>query len=248
MKRLNLLLIGAALALPTLSQAALNIGVEGSVHDMSTNSTYTVWNTRNGVCSPCHVAHNSDPAQLIPLWAHQTSVGGASGFTMYSSPTLKATMPAAPTSVSLACLSCHDGTLGLNASIGSSPTNTQYYIPASFQVGPDLHANHPISFAYNSALAVADPGVQDPMVYTIGSPKTNLTVSVAPVPASWSGSSLTGQTINQALLWNGYMQCSSCHDPHSMIGSAPSSGILLKISGTDATGRGDLICRTCHIK
>ena len=248
MKRLNLLLLGATLCLPTLSQAAINKGVEGSPHDMSTNSAYTVWNTRNGVCSPCHAAHNTDPAQIIPLWDHETSVGGASGFTMYSSPTMQASMPAQPTGVSLACLSCHDGTLGINAPIGGLGTNTAYYIDPSAQIGPDLHTTHPISFLYNSALAVADGGLEDPMSYTIGSPKTNLTINVAPVPASWSGTSLTGQTINQALLVNGYMQCSSCHDPHKLIGSAPSSGIMVKISGNDATGRGSLICRTCHIK
>ena len=55
MKKLNLLVIGLALTVvPSLSRAAINKGVEGSPHDFSTNSTYTVWNTRHGVCSPCH--------------------------------------------------------------------------------------------------------------------------------------------------------------------------------------------------
>jgi hypothetical protein len=248
MKRLNLLLIGAALALPTLSQAATSKGVEGSPHDMSTNSEFTVWNTRNGVCSPCHAAHNTDPAQLIPLWAHDTSKGGASGFTMYSSPTLDATMPAAPSGVSLACLSCHDGTLALNAPVGGIGTNTPYYIDSAYKIGPDLHNTHPISFTYDSALAAKDGGLEDPSTYTIGSPKTNLTINVAPVPSSWSGTSLSGLTINKALLTGGQMHCTSCHDPHKLIGSAPSSGIMVKISGNDTTGRGSLICRTCHIK
>jgi hypothetical protein len=44
------------------------------------------------------------------------------------------------------------------------------------------------------------------------------------------------------------MECTSCHDPHKMVGSSPSSGIMLKISGTDLYGRGDLICRNCHLK
>src|SRR5436190_15110279 len=111
------LLSGAALALPSLSQAAISKGVENSPHDFSTNSTYSSWNTRHGVCSPCHAAHNTDSAQIIPLWSHQTSTGP---FTMYSSPTLQASMPSAPAGVSLACLSCHDGTLGINAAIGGT--------------------------------------------------------------------------------------------------------------------------------
>jgi hypothetical protein len=126
MKTLRVMLIGATLAVPSVLLAATNKGVEGSPHDFSTNSTYTVWNTRNGVCSPCHGAHNTDPAQVAPLWSHQTTTGP---FTMYSSPTLLATMPSQPLGVALACLSCHDGTLGLNAPIGGLGTNTAHHAP-----------------------------------------------------------------------------------------------------------------------
>ncbi len=246
MKTMKLALIGAMLVLPaTMTRAAVNKGVEGSPHDFSTNSTFTVWNTRKGVCSPCHAAHNTDPAQIVPLWTHQTSTGP---FTMYSSPSLNATMPSAPNGVALACLSCHDGTLGINAPIAGLGTNTAYYIDPSAKIGPDLHTTHPISFTYDAALASADGQLENPTTYHIGDTKTLLTVNNAPVPAAWDGTSLTGQTIDQALLVNHQMQCSSCHDPHKLIGSAPSSGIMVKISGTDATGRGSLICRTCHIK
>jgi hypothetical protein len=146
-------------------------------------------------------------------------------------------------------LSCHDGTLGINAPIGGLATNaTAYYIDPSAKIGPDLHTTHPISFVYNATLAAKDPGLENPTTYTIGSPKSGLTVSTAPVPSAWDGTSLTGKTINEALLVDGKMQCTSCHDPHKLIGSAPSSGIMMKISGYDSTGRGSLICRTCHIK
>jgi hypothetical protein len=243
MRKINLLVIGAALALPTLAQAAVNKGIEGSPHDFS-GTNYT-WNTRHGVCSPCHSAHNTDPAQLIPLWNHQTSTGP---FTMYSSPSMDATMPSTPNGTSLACLSCHDGTVAINAPIGSTATNNLFYIDDGAKIGPDLHTTHPISFTYDAALATADGGLENPTTYKIGDPKTLLTVNTPPVPLTWDGTSLTGKTIDQALLVGGKMQCSSCHDPHKLIGSAPSSGIMVKISGTDVQGRGSLICRTCHIK
>jgi len=244
MKKLHLLMFGASLVLPELAQAAVNRGVEGSPHDFS-NTTNFVWNTRRGICSPCHSAHNTDSAQLIPLWAHQTSSGP---FTMYSSPTLQAAVPGTPNGASLACLSCHDGTLGINAPIGGLGTNTAYYIDESARIGPDLHTTHPLSFVYDAALAAADGELENPLTYHIGDAKTLLTVNNAPVPPTWDGTSLTGQTIDQALLRDHRVQCVSCHDPHKLIGSAPSSGIMLKISGRDATGRGSLICRTCHIK
>jgi len=167
---------------------------------------------------------------------------------MYGSPTLNASMPSAPNGVSLACLSCHDGTVALNAPIGGLGTNTAYYIDPNFQIGPDLHTTHPISFTYDAALAAADGQLENPLTYKIGDAKTGLTVSDPPVPPSWSGTSLTGKTINDALLRNGRMQCVSCHDPHKLTGSAPESGIFVKISGSDAAGRGSLICRTCHVK
>jgi hypothetical protein len=243
MKSLNVLLIGVALALPTLSRAAVNKGIEGSPHDFS-GTNYT-WNTRHGVCSPCHSAHNTDPAQIIPLWNHQTTVGP---FTMYSSPKLNATMPSTPTGVSLACLSCHDGSVAINAPISGLGTNTGYYIDDGAKISSDLHTTHPISFTYDAALAAADGQLENPVTYHIGDTKTTLTINNAPVPPVWDGVSLTGKSIDDALLTDHKMQCSSCHDPHKLIGSAPSSGIMVKISGADVNNRGSLICRTCHIK
>jgi hypothetical protein len=247
MKRRNLAVLGLAaaalLAVPaTVRAQSVNKGIEGSIHDFSTNSS---WNTRKGVCSACHSAHNTDVNQIAPLWAHATSVGP---FTPYTSPTFNAG-PHQPSGHSLACLSCHDGTVAINQSIsGILGTNGPVFIDPSAQIGPDLHNTHPISFIYDSALAAADGGLEDPAVYKIGDPKTALTLSVAPVPPSWSGTSLTGKTINEALLHGGKMECSSCHDVHKQEGSAPSSGILVRISGNDSTGRGSTLCRTCHIK
>ena len=239
---LTTLVAAGLLALPRIASAqTVNKGIAGSVHDFSTNS----WNTRKGVCSTCHQAHHTDDAQIIPLWNHGTSVAS---FTPYTSPSLNATI-GSPDGVSLACLSCHDGTVAVNQGISGSFTGgTAEYIDPSAQIGPDLHTTHPISFTYDAALAAADGGLEDPTVYKIGDPKADLTYSTAPVPATWAGSSLTGKTIHEAMLFDGKMQCSSCHDVHKLEGSAPSSGILVRISGNDAGGKGSTLCRTCHIK
>src|SRR5262245_42910432 len=113
MKKLSILVIGLALSLPLVCRGAG--GVAGSPHDFSTNS----WQSRGGICSPCHQAHNTDSAQIAPLWAHATSVGP---FTPYSSPTMQASV-GQPNGRSLACLSCHDGTVAINQGINGPITN-----------------------------------------------------------------------------------------------------------------------------
>jgi hypothetical protein len=251
MKRVLAGIVGVtALALTASTQAATNKGVEGSPHDFSASD----WNTRQGVCSPCHAAHNTDPAQIAPLWTHATS---QAAFTPYSSSSMNASV-GNPSGTSLACLSCHDGTVGVNSFISGVSTGGlttgPVYIGSwdpQYQIGPDLHTTHPISFTYNAALATADGALENPDTYHIGDPKTNLTYSTAPVPTSWSGTSLTGKTIKQAMLsgTSGYqMECSSCHDVHKLDGSAPSSGILARLSGNDSGNKGSILCRTCHIK
>lgn len=236
MKKSNLLLAGLVVVLPAAAQA----GIVNSPHDFSQAS----WNTRRGVCSPCHQAHNTDPKQLIPLWAHATS---SATFIPYTSPTMNAAV-GQPSGPSLACLSCHDGTVAVNQGIGGLTGPTPVYIDTGAQIGPDLHTTHPISFIYDSALASADGFLQDPVTYKIGDPIPNQPGVSPPVPPTWQGTSLTGKTIDEVMLTNHRVECSSCHDVHKQEGSAPSSGILLKISGNDASNRGSLICRTCHNK
>lgn len=239
-----------AIALTVTTQSWGLGGVEGSVHDFSrTNSvTYGAWNTRDGVCSACHAAHHTASSQIAPLWVHATTTAN---FTPYSSPTLNAVV-GQPDGESLACLSCHDGTLGVNTLLTAAGTNANsgaaVPITGEAALGTDLHTTHPISFIYDANLATTDGGLENPTTYHIGDPKSTLSVSTAPVPTNWPGSSLTGKTIDQAMLFNHKMQCSSCHDVHRLDGSAPTSGILLRISGSDLGGRGSTICRTCHIK
>jgi hypothetical protein len=257
MKRLNLVLTtGLLLAMPMVMRAT----VLGGPHDFSTNS----WNAPTGdVCETCHIPHASDTTYHLPLWNHTMS-GNSGNYTPYTSPSFVANVGVAaqPDGPSLACLSCHDGTVAINSFFNTPyglSTNSPQFIKASHNVtwnggGTDLSHNHPISFTYNSALATKMGDLNDPLNYAIGNvpvyPGTSGTNAniVAPVPATWAGSSLTGKSIDQAMLWNHEMECSSCHDVHGMVGSSPSSGILLKISGTDSKGRASLICRNCHMK
>ena len=254
---------GALLVLPIASRAA----IIGSPHDFGTNA----W-AANDVCQVCHVPHASLGSANAPLWNH---VLPNQHYTTYSSPTFLANGGTAPQpdGPSLACLGCHDGTLAINQLVnapynGTGVTNISQggavllSDPTKDNVtygqdGVTLSHNHPISFIYDNSLAIADGTLENPSTYVIGTAPvypsttsfTNAAILAVPAPATWSGVSLNGKTIAQALLWNGNeMECTSCHDPHKMVGSSPSSGIMIKISGNDIYGRGDLICRNCHLK
>ena len=205
-------------AVVALSGAAISRAtIVGSAHDF----TYESWNTSQVLCEVCHAPHNAakGAAQLIPLWGHQTT--GAT-FTHYSSATLNATV-GDPSGVSLACLSCHDGTVAIN-NFGSTSNGTAY-VTGQAKLEADLSNDHPISFTYDTALANADGYLWDPS-------------TVVPL--------LGGKTIAQAMLVGGTVQCSSCHDVHRQKGTSGSSQMLLVISGP--SGAGSKLCLTCHNK
>jgi hypothetical protein len=213
-------------------------GIANSVHDFSADE----WNIRAGVCSPCHQAHNTAATQPIPLWSHASSTAN---FVPYDSPTFNAGARS-PSGSSLACLSCHDGTVAVNQLLSGIQGFDPFY--AGHRIGPNLHVEHLVSFVYDVALASQDGGLENPLVYRIGDAEAALTMSTPPVPTAWDGVNLTGKTIDESLLINHKVECSSCHDVHKLAGSAPANRQVLRILGNDATGRRDLLCRNCHVK
>jgi len=170
--------------------------IVGTAHDF----TDTGWTGE--ICLPCHTPHNAysfAPAagttnKLVPLWNH-TQTG--STFTVYTSPsgTLNATDVTQPAGVSRACLSCHDGTVALDAFGGATGG---VFIGGEANLGSDLSNDHPVSFTYNTALAAADGELHDPS-------------------ATGSGISPSG-TISDDMLFNNKMECGSCHDVHGTPG------------------------------
>jgi predicted CXXCH cytochrome family protein len=154
--------------------------LNGSAHDFSSKA----W-SGGQICTICHTPHNSQTA-VVPLWNHGATTAS---FTLYSSPTFKASTTQ-PTGASRACLSCHDGTVALDTFGGKTGTTL---LAGRTLLGNDLSNDHPISFIYDSALAVSVAGLRDP--------------SAAP-----SG---LGGTIRDNLLFNDRLECASCHDVHN---------------------------------
>jgi predicted CXXCH cytochrome family protein len=158
-----------------------------SKHNLSASGPGEVRSGTEGeICIFCHAPHT--PLTQAPLWNHQMPV---TAYNPYSSVTLKAKV-GQPTGASRLCLSCHDGTVALGL-VGNRTTpipmrkGATTMPPGGSRLGTDLTGHHPISFTYDSALAVTRGELRDPMT-------------------------LQGQVRVDA---GRQVQCTSCHDPHS---------------------------------
>ena len=194
----------------TYGQASF-AAITGSDHDFSTRA----WNPSGEICVVCHAPHNATNA-IAPLWNHKLTT---STFTIYSSPSLNASV-GQPNASSKACLSCHDGTVGLDA-YGARPGTTLLTGSANF--GTDLSNDHPISFTYDATLATTDGTLFNPAVKTVAA--------------------LGGKTITNGMLIGGKLECSSCHDVHNNKGDASTASHLLVVNNA-----GSALCLTCHNK
>jgi len=141
------------------------------------------------ICVYCHTPHGGQ--EDAPLWNRNYNPGS---YQMYSSPTLDMLIDTDPTGVSLACLSCHDGTIGLDV-IVNAPNALQDSVPGSSSANTmpagdtnletDLRNDHPISIVYDLA---ADSAFN----------------SVAAIELD-----------GLKLFAGNKVQCASCHNPHN---------------------------------
>lgn len=170
------LLIGALLLGPASAQAQ---SIAGSPHDFHG----ATWAGTDQLCVFCHTPHNATgtTSETGPLWNRGTTT---STFTVYSSPSLNAS-PTQPDGNSKACLSCHDGTIAVDAYGGRTGT---HFVTGGGLIGTDLSNDHPVSFTYDAALATADGGLVTP---------ASARQVVAGIP-----------------LFASKVQCASCHSVH----------------------------------
>jgi hypothetical protein len=204
--------------------------IAGSAHDF----TRTGFNFTGGqICVACHTPHGGNTSVTdAPLWSHTLS--GTTNYTLYSSGTLTAGTLAQPSGVSKLCLSCHDGTVALDSYIGGAGTFgplTGTKAIASTAQG-SLANDHPIGFTYDTALATSDGALHDPAT-------RNVTVGAG------GTRSKTG-TVASLMLFNGRLECASCHDVHNTFTAADGAGVgtpLLRVSKG-----GSILCLTCHNK
>jgi predicted CXXCH cytochrome family protein len=208
-------LLGATLAVAGLVASAGTI--VGSKHDFSFGAP-----VGTQICVNCHTPHNADTTVLdAPLWNRKLSTVT---YTPYTSATMTAKNLVAgqPGTTSKLCLSCHDGTIAVN-SFGSVTGTT--FISAANKIA-NLNTSHPIGVPYN---VQNDPGLR----------ATTTGVTIGTTVGTNAKADSTGN-IGSRMLFNGNVECASCHDVHNTYTDGAS---LVKVSMASSA-----LCTTCHIK
>ena len=184
--RIQSVLLAGALLLAGFSVQAQ---VVGSQHDLTTGGLGqgSTGNT-DQVCVFCHTPHGSDTSAPVPLW--NKVLGAPGSYTQYSTlATPSFDSQEAPVgSVSLACLSCHDGTQAMDVVINGPGSGN--YNPAGSEIDPigigvmtglpipvlgtDLTNDHPISMQYGGGgVNVTTHPTDGTFAGTLGDPDFN---------------------------------------------------------------------------
>jgi predicted CXXCH cytochrome family protein len=165
----------ALLALGVLGSAPALAGIANTKHNLGSLGTGA--NKFNGtaeICVFCHTPHGADTSAAVPLWNRTLAL--PSTYTTYNSlGTSSLDGKTAPVgSVSLACLSCHDGTQAMNVMI-NQPGSGGYNLGTPFgtpvlglpggtltadgkigagitNIGTDLKNDHPIGIQYGGGM------------------------------------------------------------------------------------------------
>ena len=209
------------LAVFMVSSMAMAGTIQNTRHDFSssgTNTTYRASNT-DEICVHCHTPHVKSGAATIPytpLW--NRAANNNTQFYPFTSATLSAgnqkASPFVLSTVSLACLTCHDGSLA-NSGTAGGPITNRTVSAISYATGTLVNGNFGTILTGVHPIAVS------------------LATASAASPAAYFA---TSQDTSNVVLYNGQVECASCHNPHINT----TQPFLVKANSTSA------ICAACH--
>jgi len=211
------------LMLKTKTFAAGITSIVNTPHNLNTTDYGIV--VQNGeVCRPCHTAHFAD--KLTPnyrLWNHNVDI--TKSYTLYGTSSGYVGLDTA----SRLCLSCHDGSIAVDA-YGSSngPSGSvgagSHFMEPDNQIGAggDLKKDHPVGVLYAG---------WDGTAYAVGGRLVDPSTWTGTTKPSLKKTSVTGQYI---------VGCTTCHSAHN---SAAAYGKFLRVDNT-----GSALCLMCHAK
>lgn len=265
---IGVLLLGAMSWMPVSAQVT---GIANTPHNLTSTGPVNQFTPTTGtaeICVFCHTPHGSDTTAAIPLWNRVSNAPGT--YTTYDAlgtVTLDGNVDMAG-SVSLACLSCHDGVQAMNTVInqpGSGGVNTAgAAIPGSWTgtnvtvggqiaggialIGTDLQNDHPIGIEYaggglsasagtaTQAGTATDPDFFAPDITVQNS--TTLWWLDVDTDGTRDKDDILLYTRTTAGTSTPWVECASCHDPHS-----DTNATFLRTANT-----GSAVCLACHNK
>ena len=252
-------LVKAVAVVAALVPAMALAQIAGTRHDLSNaNTTATTVSAATGgsdqTCIFCHTPHRGASQQL--LWNRNAQT------TAYNWGTTTATTGTTPLPTtlrpqSMACLSCHDGSISLGEVRNSSGAATTFTMVGNVSgtgaltggyvvgAGGNLSGNHPISIAYplaagsnyfgNVSGVTSAAGVADFRALAGGAACSTPTGICT---AHTAGANIT--IYADAATGGRGIECGSCHDVHNRF-----SGNTYFLRATTA---GSAICLACHAK
>lgn len=273
MKKLLSLRLGRAVTVAALLVGAVGFaqqaaaGISATKHNLGTGGTSQLGalGGTDEICVFCHTPHaaNTAAATSAPLWNKTLT---ATAYTTYATTgngqgSLDGQILGVG-SVSLACLSCHDGTQamdnminkpgsgGYNAgAVQRNGTHVDGLMTGVANLSQDLSNDHPIGIRYcgggqnttNTGAACTDADFVAPTPGTINGAQVWWVDTAV-------GGSADRQKTDMALYTRPFttgtnsgsgpsVECGSCHDPHS------SNTTFLRIANT-----GSAVCLACHNK
>ena len=216
------LLLCAFVAIAFLGGRALAQDVLG-MHDLSPSGSSPIKGGLSGSCYYCHAPHSgingTGGVSQTPLWDQKLS--SVQTYTLYTATTNQTNGALLPGSNSTLCLSCHDGTVGGATGVspghlvpyGNIPMTGNWY--SGDMLGSNLSTTHPFNFVL--------PLVAAPDLW----------------PSLVGSSPATHDTTGAVELFNGNVECGSCHNPH--VQNTDPSGYFLALDNTNGA-----LCLACH--
>lgn len=181
-RKIGVALAGAATLMTAgmlMEGTASAVGIADTKHNLSSpagsgaTATFTPTTGSGELCVFCHTPHGSDTSAAVPLW--NRALAAPTTYTTYNSlgTTSLDGATAQVGSVSLACLSCHDGTTAMNVMInqpgsgGYNPAGAAWAgswagtgqttgllgsATSITRIGQDLRNDHPIGIQYGGGM------------------------------------------------------------------------------------------------
>ena len=236
--------------------------VANTPHNLGTSAGTGKINTFSGtaeICVFCHTPHGGDVTASVPLW--NKDLTAAPVYTTYDSlGTSSLDGDTAPVgSVSIACLSCHDGTQAMDSVLNAPNTGmtgtwtgtgvdpaTGFMTAPNAMLGADLTNDHPIGIQYGGGGLIVGGGTMNDPDFVPAIEQVINGTSVWWVDTA-VGTALTREktdmqlyTRTEATVAGGpqpFVECASCHDPHS------ENATFLRVPNA-----GSAVCLACHIK